>query len=95
MNKLNGKSLDIVSENVEKLKELFPEVFSEGKFDFEKLENELGKFVDKESERYNFTWNGKQEAKKIAQTSSTGALRPCEEESKNWDTTQNLYYRGR
>jgi adenine-specific DNA-methyltransferase len=94
MNKLDGKSLDIVSENVEKLKELFPEVFSESKIDFEKLENELGKFVDKEQERYNFTWNGKQEAKKIAQTPSTGTLRPCEEESKNWDTTQNLYIEG-
>ena len=94
MNKLNGKSLDIVSENVEKLKELFPEVFSEGKIDFEKLENELGKFIDKEQERYNFTWNGKQEAKKIAQTPSTGTLRPAKEESKNWDTTQNLYIEG-
>jgi len=94
MQKLDGKSLDIVSENVQKLKELFPEVFSEGKIDFEKLENELGKFVNKESERYNFTWNGKQNAKKIAQTPSTGTLRPSKEDSKNWDTTQNLYIEG-
>jgi adenine-specific DNA-methyltransferase len=42
MNKLDGKSMDIVSENVEKLKELFPEVFSEGKIDFKKFEEELG-----------------------------------------------------
>jgi len=94
MNKLDGESLDIVSENIEKLKELFPEVFSEGKIDFEKLQNELGKFIDKEQERYNFTWNGKQEAKKIAQTPSTGTLRPAPKESKNWDTTQNLYIEG-
>ncbi|MFK5882689.1 MAG: site-specific DNA-methyltransferase [Sulfurospirillum sp.] len=94
MRKLDGESLDIVSENVEKLKELFPEVFEEGKIDFEKLQNELGKFIDKEQERYNFTWNGKQEAKKIAQTPSTGTLRPAQEESKNWDTTQNLYIEG-
>jgi len=56
MNKLDGESLNIANENITKLKELFPEVFSEGKIDFEKLQNELGKFVDKENERYNFTW---------------------------------------
>jgi len=94
MQKLDGKSLDIVSENVTKLKELFPEVFSEDKIDFEKLENEFGKFVDKENERYNFTWSGKQNAKKIAQTPSTATLRPSKEDSKNWDTTQNLYIEG-
>ncbi len=71
MQKLDGKSLDIVSENVAKLKEIFPEVFSEGKIDFEKLENEFGEFVEKEKDRYNFTWAGKQNAKKIAQSPST------------------------
>lgn len=94
MQQLNGTSKDIVSENIEKLKELFPEVFSEGEIVFEKLEEELGKFTSKEPERYNFTWAGKSEAKKIAQTPSTGTLRPCKEESKNWDTTQNLYIEG-
>jgi len=94
MQKLDGKSMDIVSENIEKLKELFPEAFSEGKIDFEKLQEELGEFTDKENERYNFTWNGKQEAKHIAQTPSTGTLRPSKEESKDWDTTQNLYIEG-
>lgn len=94
MQQLDGKSLDIVSENVTKLKELFPEVFSEGKIDFTKLQEELGNFTEKENERYNFTWNGKQEAKRIAQTPSTGTLRPCKEESKDWDTTQNLYIEG-
>lgn len=94
MQQLNGTSKDIVSENIEKLKELFPEVFSEGKIDFKKLEEELGSFTCNEPERYNFTWAGKSEAKKIAQTPSTGTLRPCKEESKNWDTTQNLYIEG-
>jgi adenine-specific DNA-methyltransferase len=94
MQKLDGKSMDIVSENIEKLKELFPEVFSEGKIDFTKLQEELGEFTDKENERYNFTWNGKQEAKRIAQTPSTGTLRPSKEDSKDWDTTQNLYIEG-
>ncbi len=100
MNKLDGKSMDIVGENIEKLRELFPEVFSEGKIDFKKLEEELGEFTDSDGERYNFTWAGKTEAKKIAQTPSTGTLRPSKfyedgkEDSKNWDTTQNLYIEG-
>ncbi|CAA6809019.1 MAG: Type III restriction-modification system methylation subunit (EC [uncultured Campylobacterales bacterium] len=94
MTKLDGQSKNIINENIEKLKEIFPEVFSEDKIDFEKLQEELGEFRDKENERYNFTWNGKQQAKKIAQTQSTGTLRPCKEESKNFDTTQNLYIEG-
>ncbi|WP_323668663.1 site-specific DNA-methyltransferase [Aliarcobacter butzleri] len=94
MTQLNGKSKDLINENIEKLKEIFPEVFSEGKIDFSKLEEELGNFKEDENERYNFTWNGKSEAKKIALTPSTGTLRPCKEESKDWDTTQNLYIEG-
>jgi len=94
MKQLDGKSLDIVSQNIEKIKELFPEVFSEGKINFAKLQEELGTFAEDEAERYNFTWSGKSEAKRIAQTPSTGTLRPCKEESKDWDTTQNLYIEG-
>ncbi|MCT7563365.1 site-specific DNA-methyltransferase [Aliarcobacter butzleri] len=94
MTQLDGKSKDLVNENIEKLKEIFPEVFSEGKIDFSKLEEELGNFKEKSDERYNFTWSGKSEAKKIALTPSTGTLRPFKEESKDWDTTQNLYIEG-
>jgi adenine-specific DNA-methyltransferase len=94
MQQLDGKSMDIVSDNIEKLRELFPEVFSEGKIDFKKLEEELGQIIDPDTERYNFTWAGKTEAKRIAQTPSTGTLRPSKEDSKNWDTTQNLYIEG-
>lgn len=94
MTQLDGKSMNIIEQNIEKLKEIFPEVFSEGKIDFSKLEEELGTFKEDENERYNFTWNGKSEAKKIALTPSTGTLRPCKEESKDFDTTQNLYIEG-
>lgn len=94
MQNLDGKSMNIIEQNIEKLKEIFPEVFSEGKIDFSKLEEELGSFKEDVNERYNFTWNGKSEAKKIALTPSTGTLRPCKEESKDWDTTQNLYIEG-
>ena len=94
MQNLDGKSMNIIEQNIEKLKEIFPEVFSEGKIDFSKLEEELGSFKTDENERYNFTWNGKNEAKKIALTPSTGTLRPCKVESKDWDITQNLYIEG-
>lgn len=91
---LNGETLDIVSENVSKLKELFPEIVTEDKIDFDKLKEVLGKYTEDDNERYNFTWKGKSAALRLAQTPSTGTLRPCKEESKNWDTTENLYIEG-
>lgn len=94
MEKMNGETLDIVSDNIKKLREIFPEVFNEDKVDFEKLEEVLGEYKDNGVERYNFTWPGKSKAIRIAQTPSTGTLRPCKEESKDWDTTQNLYIEG-
>ena len=94
MEKMDGKTMDIVAENVGKLKKLFPEAFTEGKVDFEVLKEILGSFVDGRNERYSFTWNGKSKARMIAQTPSTGTLRPCMEESVDWDTTQNIFIEG-
>ena len=94
MEKMDGKTMDIVAKNVGKLKELFPEAFTEGKVDFEALKEVLGTFVDDRDERYSFTWNGKSKARMIAQTPSTGTLRPCKEESVDWDTTQNIFIEG-
>ncbi|MBE0436064.1 MAG: site-specific DNA-methyltransferase [Methylomicrobium sp.] len=90
----DGSSLNIVQGNIDKLKTLFPDIFSEGKIDFDKLRETLGDQVETADERYNFTWHGKSAARRIAQTPSTGTLRPCKEESKNWDTTQNLFIEG-
>ena len=92
--KLDGKSMDIVADNIEKLKEIFPDVFTEGKVDFEALEATLGEYVEGKEERYSFNWNGKAAARRIAQTPSTGTLRPASEESKNWESTENLYIEG-
>lgn len=89
-----SKSLDITTQNIEQLKALFPDVFSENKIDFEALKAVLGEAIDDSNERYNFTWNGKNKARQIAQTPSTGTLRPCKEESVNWDTTENLFIEG-
>lgn len=94
MEKLDGKTLDVVQENIEKLKQLFPEVFTEDKINFEKLQLTLGEHIETERERYEFTWNGKTEAIQMAQKQSTATLRPCKEESVDWDTTQNLYIEG-
>lgn len=89
-----SKSLDITQQNIEQLKDLFPDVFSEGKIDFEALKAVLGEAIDDSAERYNFTWNGKNRARQIAQTPSTGTLRPCKSESVNWDDTGNLFIEG-
>lgn len=94
MNKLDGQSMDLVKENVEKLKELFPSIVKEDKIDFDELELLLGENINRNNEQYSFTWNGKTEATKLAQKRSTGTLRPCKEESKDWDNTQNLYIEG-
>jgi len=91
---LDGKTPDIAEENIKKLITIFPEVVTEGKVDFEKLKQILGEYVEESNERYNFTWNGKGRALRLSQTPSLGTLRPCKEESKDWDTTQNLYIEG-
>ena len=91
---LTGESKDILNENIETLKELFPEIVSEDKIDFDKFKTIFGGEIDDSSERYSFTWPGKTQAIKESQKQSTGTLRPCKEESKNWDTTKNLYIEG-
>ena len=90
------ESEDLVADRIEQLKELFPEVATEGdgSIDFEKLRLILGDEVDEGDERYAFTWPGKADAIRQAQTVSTATLRPCPEKSVNWDSTQNLYIEG-
>jgi adenine-specific DNA-methyltransferase len=92
--KIDGSSKDIVQENIDKLKRIFPDVFTESKVDFEKLKETLGDYIEDREERYSFVWHGKSMARRIAQTPSTGTLRPCKEESKDWETTQNLFIEG-
>ena len=86
-------SVDITAENIQKLKELFPEVLTEKKIDFEKLRLILGDEVDNSPEKYSFTWNDKKQAMKLAQKSTTATLKPNKEKSKNWDETKNIYIR--
>ena len=76
------------------LRELFPEVFAEGKVDFEKLKQALGEFTDDSPERYGLSWAGKSEAKRAFQSLSSGTLAPMREQSVNFDTTENLIIEG-
>ena len=88
------KSQDILTENIERLKTLFPEAVTEGKIDFEVLKQLLGGMVDEREEKYGLNWHGKRRARQLALTPSTGTLRPCPEDSVDWDTTQNLMIEG-
>ena len=87
----------------ERLAQICPDAFCDGDLQMDLLLEAMGKYhttedikelVVDENERYEFRWSGKQKAKYESQKSSTGTLRPCPEESKNWDTTQNLYIEG-
>jgi len=97
MEKLDIKdtqTLNIIDENIKQLKEIFPEVFREDKVDFDRLQELLGNYVNDSEENYNFTWHGKRRAARLAQTPSTGTLRPCKEESVDFDNTKNLFIEG-
>ncbi len=88
------QSMDLVQENIHRLKELFPEIVTEGKIDFKILQEVLGSELEEGEEYYRFTWAGKAQARREAHKPSTGTLRPAKEESVNWDTTENLYIEG-
>ena len=88
------RSADILAENLDRLKALFPEAFTEGKVDFEVLRQLLGGTVNESEEKYGLNWHGKRSARQLALTPSTGTLRPCPEDSINWHTTQNLMIEG-
>jgi len=93
--KLPLTSLDIKAEQVQKLKELFPEAFSEGnKIDWEKLKLTLGENVDTGKERFGMNWPGKADCFKTIQQPSIATLVPDREESVDFDNTQNLFIEG-
>lgn len=104
MDKLKMQSLDVVGSNIKEIQQLFPNCVTErlgkdGKpelaIDFEKLQAELSNEIIVEGEeRYQFTWPDKRAANRLANTPTTMTLRPCREESVNFDHTQNLYIEG-
>ena len=94
MEKMDGLSMNTEQVELEKLAAVFPQCFVEGKLVLDKLLALLGEYDTKDFERYEFTWKGKSECLPLAQKRSTGTLRPCPEESVDFDTTQNLYIEG-
>jgi adenine-specific DNA-methyltransferase len=92
---LDLRSHDITEDKKQKLLRLFPEIRTEdGKIDFERLKLALGDMVDVGKERYGMNWPGKADCFKTIQAPSLGTLRPCREESVNFDTTENLIIEG-
>lgn len=92
--KIDGKSLDIETTEKERLKAVFPQCFTEGKLDIDKLLSLCGEYIDNDFEKYKFEWKGKSECYRIAGKRSTGTLRPCPEESVDFENTNNLYIEG-
>jgi adenine-specific DNA-methyltransferase len=66
----------------------------EGKLDIDKLLNLCGEYITDDFEKYEFKWKGKSDCVQLAGKRSAGTLRPCPEESVNWDTTKNVYIEG-
>jgi adenine-specific DNA-methyltransferase len=93
MDKMRFESPDITDEYIQKISQLFPGVVTEGKINFDFLRSILGDEVHKD-EAYEFTWVGKRAAIAEAGRPIRKALRPCKEESKDWDATENLYIEG-
>lgn len=103
MDKLKMMSMDKVSENIEKIKALFPNCVTEVKrgeeveyaIDFDVLKQELSKdLVDEREERYQMTWPDKKKSVVLANSPINKTLRPCREESVDFDNTENLYIEG-
>lgn len=102
--KIHGITPDLTRENVDRLLALFPDVATEitdpktGRteraVDFDALKERLGDVAEDNRERYQFTWPGKREAKRLAREPIAKTLRPVKERSKDWDTTKNLYIEG-
>ena len=92
--RVSRETPQIVEEQLARLKDIFPEVFSEGKVDFEKLRATLGDLVDDGPERYTFTWAGKRDAIRLLQAPTRATLVPCREESVDFDSTQHLFIEG-
>ncbi len=90
---LNAKD-SAVKANIQALADLFPAAVQEGVVDFDALTRILGGKTEPQPERFGLNWCGKAAAHAGALIDSAGTLRPCREESKDWDTTKNLYIEG-
>lgn len=91
---MDGTSLTPEQEKLNALKQVLPEVFAEGKVDWEKLKATLGEDINFSNERYVLNWAGKSEAFKVLQAPTTKTLVPAKEESVNFDDTEHIFIEG-
>jgi adenine-specific DNA-methyltransferase len=91
---MNGLSLTPETEKIKALQEILPEVFTEGKIDWEKLKATLGEDINFSNERYVLNWAGKSDAFKVLQTPTSKTLVPLKDESVNFDETENIFIEG-
>lgn len=91
---VNKETAALVPEQIEQLRELFPQAITEGKIDFDKLREALGEEIDSRPERYSFSWAGKRDAIRLLQTPSRATLVPEKKESINFDETNNIFIEG-
>ena len=91
---MEGASIDPTNEKLKQLKQLFPEAFTEGNVDWEKLKATLGEDINFANERYVLNWAGKSNAFKEIKTPTTKTLIPCKEESEDWDNTEHIFIEG-
>ena len=87
---MDGNSLDLKQDKIEKLKEVMPEAFTEGRIDWEKLKAALGEDIEFKNERYVLNWAGKSDAFRGLQAPTTATLVPDRDESVNFDDTENV-----
>jgi adenine-specific DNA-methyltransferase len=91
---VGASSGDVLEAQIARLRDVFPEVFVEGKIDFDKLRVTLGGAAESGPGRFHFSWAGKDDAVNLLQTPSAGTLVPCPEESINFETTGNVFIEG-
>lgn len=91
---MDGQSLNLTEERIEQLRQIFPEVFSEGQIDFNRLRAVLGEYVLSPGEHYELNWAGKAEARREVQRQTTATLIPDLEGSVDFDTAQNIFIEG-
>ena len=95
MEKINAlTSANIVADNIQTLKQLFPTIVKEGNIDLNELKALLGETIEEKEEYYRFTWAGKNQARLEANKPTTATLRPNKADSKDWDTTNNIFIEG-
>lgn len=92
--KIEQSTPSALDEQLDSLKKLFPDFFTEGKLDVPKLRELLGESVEEGTERYRFTWAGKRDAIQLLQTPTRATLVPCREESVDFDITSNIFIEG-